>query len=74
MTVTLTFHGAASTVTGSHYVLETPNAQIAVDRGMIQGPKILKELNYQPLPCDPTHINAVVQTHAHTDHSGILHP
>ncbi|MBL9034521.1 MAG: MBL fold metallo-hydrolase [Rhodospirillaceae bacterium] len=72
MAVTLTFHGAAGTVTGSHYVLQTPRARIAVDCGMFQGPKILKELNYQELPSDPAHLDAVVQTHAHTDHSGML--
>ena len=72
MTVTLTFHGAAGTVTGSHYLLETPQARIAVDCGMFQGPKTLKELNYQPLPSSPGKLDAVVQTHAHTDHSGML--
>ena len=72
MTVTLTFHGAAGTVTGSHYLLETPLARIAVDCGMFQGPKTLKELNYQPLPSNPGRLDAVVQTHAHTDHSGML--
>lgn len=72
MTVTLTFHGAAGTVTGSHYLLETPMARIAVDCGMFQGPKTLKELNYQPLPSEPLRLDAVVQTHAHTDHSGML--
>lgn len=72
MTVTLAFHGAAGTVTGSHYVLQTPTTRIAIDCGMFQGPKTLKELNYKPLPCDPLHIDAVVQTHAHIDHSGML--
>jgi metallo-beta-lactamase family protein len=72
MTITLTFHGAAGTVTGSHYVLETPSARVAVDCGMFQGPKTLKELNYEPLPSDPRRLDAVVQTHAHTDHSGML--
>jgi metallo-beta-lactamase family protein len=72
MSVTLTFHGAAGTVTGSHYLVESPQARIAVDCGMFQGPKTLKELNYQPLPSNPVQLDAVVQTHAHTDHSGML--
>lgn len=37
MTATLTFHGAAGTLTGSHYALETPTARIAVDCGLFQG-------------------------------------
>ena len=72
MAVTLAFHGAAGTVTGSHYVLETPQARIAVDCGMFQGPKSLKELNYQQFPTPAAKLEAVVQTHAHIDHSGML--
>ena len=72
MSITLAFHGAAGTVTGSHYLLSTPGATLAIDCGLFQGPKTLKELNYQDLPSNPGGIDAVLQTHAHIDHSGSL--
>ena len=72
MTPTLTFHGAAGCVTGSCAELRTDKARILVDCGMFQGSKTLKALNYDPFPFDPRDIAAVLLTHAHIDHSGLL--
>ncbi|MGE5198405.1 MAG: MBL fold metallo-hydrolase, partial [Rhodospirillaceae bacterium] len=69
---TLTFLGAAQTVTGSKYLLETGGRRILVDCGLFQGLKELRERNWSPLPADPAHIDAVVLTHAHIDHTGYL--
>lgn len=72
MSVTLTVHGAAGCVTGACYRLQTPRATVLVDCGMFQGSKSLKALNYEPFPFDPKSIDAVLLTHAHIDHSGLL--
>jgi len=69
---TLTFLGAAQTVTGSKYLLETAGRRILVDCGLFQGLKELRERNWQPLPVKPDAIDAVILTHAHIDHSGYL--
>lgn len=68
----LTFLGAAGTVTGSKYLLETDGARILVDCGLFQGLKQLRLRNRQPFPVDPASIDAVLLTHAHLDHSGYL--
>lgn len=69
---TLRFLGAARTVTGSKYLLETNSGRVLVDCGLFQGLKELRERNWQPLPVEPSSIHAVVLTHAHIDHTGYL--
>ena len=68
----LTFLGAAGTVTGSKHLLEADGRRILVDCGLFQGLKELRLRNWEPLPLDPATIDGVVLTHAHLDHCGRL--
>lgn len=66
------FLGAAGTVTGSKFLLSTPEKNILIDCGMFQGLKELREKNWEPLPIDVSTIDVVLLTHGHLDHTGYL--
>jgi metallo-beta-lactamase family protein len=68
----LHFLGAAGTVTGSQFLLETDRAKVLVDCGMFQGSPEEGMRNRVPLSYDPRAIDAILLTHAHLDHCGLL--
>lgn len=69
---TLTIHGAARTVTGSCFEIVHGGRRVLVDCGLFQGTRTLEALNHERLGFDPRSVDAVVLTHAHIDHSGLL--
>jgi metallo-beta-lactamase family protein len=69
---TLTFLGAAGTVTGSRYLLEAGGERLMIDCGLFQGEKELRLRNWSPFPVDPSTIQWLVLTHAHLDHTGYI--
>jgi metallo-beta-lactamase family protein len=68
----LAFLGAAGTVTGSKFLVETEGARVMVDCGLFQGERLWRRRNWGALPVDPARMDAAVITHAHLDHSGYL--
>jgi metallo-beta-lactamase family protein len=68
----ISFLGAAKTVTGSLFLLESQKSKIIVDCGMFQGGKIMEEVNASDFAFDPSSVSAVILTHAHIDHTGRL--
>lgn len=69
---TLSFYGAAGTVTGSCSMLDTGKLACLVDCGLFQGNKTVRALNTQPFPFDPKAAAFLLLTHAHTDHTGLV--
>lgn len=68
----ISFFGAASEVTGSKHLVEIAGRRILLDCGLWQGSHQADELNAQRLPFDAKSIDAVVVSHAHLDHVGML--
>lgn len=68
----LIFLGAAKTVTGSKYLVETKNKRILIDCGLFQGLKALRLLNWDRPAVSPESVDAILITHGHLDHIGYL--
>ncbi len=66
------FVGGARTVTGSSYILTTDRCTIMIDCGMFQGNAALRDRNALGLIYAPKKIDALLLTHAHIDHSGLI--
>ena len=71
MHIKLSFLGAAQNVTGSRYRLEVNNTRLLVDCGLYQE-REYRNRNWNPFPTLPYTIDAVLLTHAHLDHCGLL--
>ncbi|MEH6584823.1 MAG: MBL fold metallo-hydrolase [Halioglobus sp.] len=70
---TLTFLGAAQEVTGSCHMLESPAlGRVLLDCGMHQGGDAVKRIQGEDFAFDPASIDAVILSHGHLDHSGLL--
>ena len=69
---TLSFFGAAGTVTGSCTLLDTGARRVLVDCGLFQGNRATRALNEQPFPFDAASVDCLLLTHAHTDHTGLV--
>ena len=72
MSQSIGFYGAAETVTGSRHLLTIGKHKVLVDCGLYQGNKELRSRNWDPFPIPPHELDAVVITHAHADHIGLL--
>lgn len=69
---TVTIHGAAGTVTGSCFEIAAGEGRLLVDCGLFQGTRTIEALNREKFGFDPARLEAVLLTHAHIDHSGLL--
>ena len=73
MPLSITFHGAAGMVTGSKHLLDLPNGKrVLLDCGMFQGEGPASDALNRRFGFDPKSIDALVLSHAHIDHSGLI--
>lgn len=77
MSLSITFHGAAGMVTGSKHLLEIPRGnakgmRLLLDCGMFQGEGPQSDEKNRRFGFDPKSVDALVLSHAHIDHSGLI--
>jgi metallo-beta-lactamase family protein len=70
--VTVTFWGAARTVTGSMHLVEAAGMKILLDCGLFQGHRAEAWQRNSRFPFRAKDIDAVILSHAHLDHCGNL--
>ena len=69
--IRVTCLGGAGSVTGSNYLIESPEGKkVLVDCGLFQGGKQMEKRNWMDWVFDPKQISTLFLTHAHIDHSG----
>ncbi len=68
----VTFCGACGSVTGSSTLLSWGDRKILVDCGLYQGDDELEQRNWREFLYEPRELDAVLLTHAHLDHTGLL--
>ncbi|MBN2212553.1 MAG: MBL fold metallo-hydrolase [Sedimentisphaerales bacterium] len=71
MQLKLTFLGAAQNVTGSRYLLQANGRKLLIDCGLYQE-RQFQGRNWDPFPIPPAELDAILLTHAHVDHCGLL--
>ena len=71
MNIKIRFLGAAQNVTGSQYLVEANNRRVMIDCGYYQE-RALQERNWEEFKVPPEQLDAVLLTHAHLDHCGLL--
>src|SRR4051812_45817458 len=70
--LTVTFYGAARTVTGSMHLVEAAGRRLLLDCGFFQGRRDEARQRNTSFPFQPSHVDAVILSHAHLDHCGNL--
>jgi metallo-beta-lactamase family protein len=70
--VRINFLGAAGTVTGSKYLIESRFQNIMIDCGLFQGVKELRKKNWESLPVNADAVDLLLLTHGHLDHIGFI--
>jgi metallo-beta-lactamase family protein len=70
---TISFLGAAKTVTGSrHLIIHNNKTKILIDCGLFQGLKEQRRRNWDPFIMPANFVDCIILTHAHIDHSGFI--